>query len=94
MTATSSITPANTPALAESGFLRLPGVRALIPVGRSTWWLWVKQGKAPRPVKLGPGVTAWRTSDILQFIRNHNGDAQARVAHRRSRGDAEARPAA
>lgn len=68
MPAISTITPTKTPALAESGFLRLPHVLELIPVGRSTWWLWVQKQKAPRPVKLGPGVTCWKTSDILAFI--------------------------
>lgn len=64
--------------LPETGFLRLPQivgdskakppVPALIPVSRSTWWAGVKSGRYPRPVKLGPRITAWRVEDIR--IRN------------------------
>ncbi len=52
------------------GFLRLPDILALIPVSRSTWWAGIKAGRFPKPVKLGPKITAWRTEDILAFIKN------------------------
>jgi prophage regulatory protein len=35
-----------------------------IPVSKSTWWAGVKSGRFPPPVKLSPGVTVWRKSDI------------------------------
>ena len=35
--------------------LRLPQVLAIIPVSRSCWWQWVRDGKAPQPVYLGVG---------------------------------------
>ena len=38
--------------------------RGPIPVSRSTWWQGVKDGRFPRPVKLGPKTTAWRWTDI------------------------------
>ena len=41
---------------------------ALIPIARSSWWLGVKKGKFPQPVKLGSGITAWRYSDIKKFM--------------------------
>jgi prophage regulatory protein len=44
--------------------LRLPQVLAIVPVAKSTWWSWVKSGKAPAPVKISAGVTCWRKSDI------------------------------
>lgn len=47
-----------------------PPIPPMIPVGRSTWWLWVKEGKAPKPVKLGPRTTAWRADQIQEFLRN------------------------
>lgn len=65
-------------ALPETGFLRLPQiignpkadppVPALIPVSKSTWWLGVKAGRFPHPVKLGPMTTAWRVEDIRALI--------------------------
>lgn len=62
--------------LPESGFLRLPqiigdakrGIPAVIPVSKSSWWAGCKSGKYPKPVKLGPRVTAWRVEDIRALI--------------------------
>ena len=54
-----------------SGFLRLPSIVAPsgpIPVSRSTWWAGVKEGRYPKPVKLGPRITAWRVEDIRELI--------------------------
>ena len=58
-----------------TGFLRLPQVLELIPIGKSTWWAGVKSGRFPQAVKLGPRTTAWRASDIQQLIEDfHTGD--------------------
>jgi len=64
--------------LPETGFLRLPSIignpnatppiPALIPVKKSCWWAGVKSGRFPKPVKLGPRVTAWRVEDIRDLI--------------------------
>ncbi|WMT73863.1 AlpA family phage regulatory protein [Bradyrhizobium sp. Ash2021] len=32
-----------------------------LPVSKSTWWQGVKDGRFPRPVKLGAKTTAWRS---------------------------------
>jgi predicted DNA-binding transcriptional regulator AlpA len=64
--------------LPESGFLRLPqiigdakrGIPAVIPVSKSAWWDGCKTGRYPKPVKLGPRVTAWRVEDIRALIAN------------------------
>lgn len=53
------------------GFLRLKNIIAPqgpIPVSRSTWWAGVKTGRFPKPVRIGPGITAWRTPDIRKLI--------------------------
>lgn len=54
--------------LPPTGFLREKDVRTLIPMGRSTLWEKVKAGKFPKPVKLGPKITAWRVEDIKAYI--------------------------
>jgi prophage regulatory protein len=60
--------------LPTEGFLRLnqiignKGAPAIIPVSRSTWWAGVREGRFPKPVKLGKRTTAWRVSDIRAFI--------------------------
>jgi predicted DNA-binding transcriptional regulator AlpA len=64
--------------LPESGFVRLPQilgdpkadppVPAIFPVSRSTWYLGVKSGRYPSPVKLGPRIAAWRAETIRELI--------------------------
>jgi predicted DNA-binding transcriptional regulator AlpA len=64
--------------LPEMSYLRLkqiigdrnaePPIPPIVPVGKSTWWKWVQEGKAPSPIKLGPRVTVWRSEDIRQFV--------------------------
>ena len=54
--------------LPSDGFLRQKAILKLIPVSRATWWNWVKSGKAPKPLNLGPNMTAWRVSDIRELI--------------------------
>lgn len=51
-----------------SGFIRLPEVLKLIPVGKSTWWNGVKSGRFPKAVKLGSRTTAWKAEDINDLI--------------------------
>lgn len=53
----------------EEGLLRLPDVLKRFPVSRSTWWAGVKSGKFPKSVKIGPRMTAWRSSDIETLIK-------------------------
>jgi predicted DNA-binding transcriptional regulator AlpA len=57
-------------ALPDVGFVRLPQILAVYPVGRSTWWAGVKAGRFPRPVKLGPRISAWRVEDIRGLLAN------------------------
>jgi predicted DNA-binding transcriptional regulator AlpA len=70
----------NMAALPETGYLRLaqivgrpatndaPGIPAIYPVSKSTWWAGVRAGRYPKPVKLGERITAWRVEDIRQLI--------------------------
>jgi prophage regulatory protein len=41
-----------------------------IPVSKSTWWEGVKSGRYPKPIKLGPRITAWRVEDIRALIES------------------------
>ena len=53
----------------EDQFLRSDrSPQPLIPVPSSTWWRWVRSGVAPKPVKLGPGVTAWNVGDLRDWL--------------------------
>ena len=50
------------------GFLRLPQILEIIPVSKSAWWQGCKDGRFPKPVKLGPKTTAWKAEDIAALI--------------------------
>ena len=51
-----------------AGFMRLPQILQLIPISKSAWWLGCREGRFPKPVKLGPKTTAWRVEDIAALI--------------------------
>ena len=56
--------------LPEVGFVRLSQVLAIVPVSKSSWWEGVKQGRFPKPLKLGPRTTVWRVKDIRDLIEH------------------------
>ncbi|MFC2952291.1 helix-turn-helix transcriptional regulator [Marinicaulis aureus] len=59
--------------LPQTGFVRLKQILAPqgpIPVSKSTWWAGVKDGRFPKPMKLGDRVTVWRAEDIQALIAN------------------------
>lgn len=57
--------------LPQIGFIRLRAILAPtgpIPVSKSTWWQGVKDGRFPKPLKLGRRVTVWRVEDIRSLL--------------------------
>ena len=57
--------------LPRTGFLRLRSILSPagpIPVSKSTWWAGVKDGRFPKPTKLGSRITVWRAEDIRELI--------------------------
>jgi predicted DNA-binding transcriptional regulator AlpA len=59
------------PELPTAGFVRLASILAPvgpIPVSKSTWWAGIKDGRFPKPVKLGSRITVWRDEDIRALI--------------------------
>jgi prophage regulatory protein len=73
----------NLTTLPETGFVRLlqiignpkaqPPIPPIIPVSRSSWWLGVKTGRFPAPVRLGPRTVAWRVADLRALISRYEG---------------------
>ena len=51
------------------GFVRLPTILELIPVGRSTIFEMMKRGEFPRPVRLSSRISAWQVQDVRDYIR-------------------------
>lgn len=61
-----AITPPE--AINPAALYRLSKVLQWIPVSPSAWWAGVKSGRYCQPVRLGPGTTCWRGSDLLALI--------------------------
>ena len=58
--------------LPTCGLLRLRSILAPegpIPVSRSTWYAGIKDGRFPKPIKLGARVSVWRAEDIQALIK-------------------------
>jgi prophage regulatory protein len=60
--------PASYGLLPQTGFVRLPTIKQVIPVSTSAWWEGIRDGRYPKGVKLGPRTTAWRVEDIRKLI--------------------------
>ncbi|WP_166299880.1 helix-turn-helix transcriptional regulator [Bradyrhizobium sp. 2S1] len=56
--------------LPESGYVRQSQlIPSIFPFSSATLWRKVKAGTFPKPVKLGPRITAWRVEDIRDLIK-------------------------
>lgn len=53
-----------------------------LPVSPATIWRWVREGKFPKPFKLGESVTVWDAAEvdafILQSAKPNNAEGTAR----------------
>lgn len=50
-------------------FMRISQILQLIPISRSAWWQGCKNGRFPKPIKLGPRTTVWKASDINALVK-------------------------
>mgnify|MGYP001335290225 CR=1 FL=1 len=53
---------------ANEKLIRIKEVLQILPIGRSSFLAGVKQGVYPQPVKLGPSMTCWKYSEILELV--------------------------
>ncbi len=51
-----------------SNFLRIKDVMKKTGVARSTIWLWVKEDRFPKPIKLSPRITVWNEDKIKEWM--------------------------
>jgi len=54
--------------LPAEGYVRVSQILQVLPIGRSTWWQGVKDGRFPQPVKIGPRTTVWNVEDIRAVL--------------------------
>ena len=48
-------------------YLKLPQLTRLLSVGETTIYRWIQEGHFPKPVRIGPNCSRWRTSDIAKW---------------------------
>ena len=53
-------------------FLRIKDVMKMTGIAKSTIWLWVSEGKFPKPIKLSPRITVWDEISIEQWKKEKN----------------------
>lgn len=62
--------------LPETGFLRQKqilgdpknNIPAIIPISRTTWEVGVKEGRFPKPYKIGARANGWKVEDIRALL--------------------------
>lgn len=55
---------------AKNRLLRRPEVEARTGLSRSTIYQWMKDGRFPKPVRLGERIVAWRESDVTAWLES------------------------
>lgn len=50
-----------------TNFIRITDVMKKTGIAKSTIWLWVKENKFPKPVKLSPRITVWEEDKIQEW---------------------------
>lgn len=55
-------------ALPNAAHVRLPVVATLYATSPSNVWRWVKEGRIPKPRKLGPQTTVWNVGDLRRAL--------------------------
>ncbi|MFT6550433.1 MAG: putative DNA-binding transcriptional regulator AlpA [Zhongshania marina] len=58
-----------------TGFTSAKQNSAFLGIGLSTWWLWVKEGKAPTGHKFGSRTTRWKAEDVRSLADKLTGEA-------------------
>ena len=57
------------------GFVRLPVVLRVLDIGKTTWWCGVREGKFPKPIKIGTRTARWNVKDIRALIEKYTEEA-------------------
>ena len=47
-----------------------------LPVSPTTVWRWVREGRFPKPFKLGDSVTVWNADEVEAFIERQSESAK------------------
>ena len=56
-------------------FLRPAMVAQRLSISKVTLWRWVKAGRLPAPVTIGPGVKGWWAPNLAVHLKIHGPEA-------------------
>ena len=45
-----------------------PPRNGLLPITSKTLWIWVKEGKFPKPIKIN-GLTVWKSAEVEEWLK-------------------------
>jgi len=51
----------------DTRYLTVEEVAERYSVSKDSIWRWKREGKFPRAVRVGPGCTRWRMSDLVEY---------------------------
>ncbi|TKR34137.1 AlpA family phage regulatory protein [Luteimonas gilva] len=54
-------------------YLRAAQAAARYGIARSTFWLYVKEGKLPQPIRFGPRIRVWKVEEIDRAFEEFSG---------------------
>lgn len=54
------------------------GIPAIFPVSRATWYLGIKQGRFPKPKKIGQRINVWKEEEIEELIAKLNSQNESK----------------
>ncbi|QKF67848.1 putative transcriptional regulator, AlpA family [Arcobacter venerupis] len=52
-----------------TNFLRIVDVMKKTGIAKSTIWLWISEGKFPKPIKLSPIITIWEEEKVDNWMK-------------------------
>ena len=52
----------------DDALIRLPDVLAVFPIGPTSWFKGIAEGRYPKPLRLSARTVAWRVSDIRRLL--------------------------
>lgn len=52
----------------DLALIRLPLVLRLFPIGKTSWWNGIAEGRYPKPVRVSKRAVAWRVADIRKLL--------------------------
>jgi prophage regulatory protein len=66
-------------------FLRLPKVKAITGLSKSSLYELIRANSFPAPVRLGPRIVAWVTSEVKQWAAERISTSRSATLHLSSR---------